>query len=137
MSVVIDASVTLSWYFEDERTPATDAVLSRVTDAGAIVPSLWRLETANGLQVAIRRGRIDALFRDRALAHLTRLPILIDSQTDARAWTATVQLADSFQLTLYDAAYLELARRRGLPLATLDAALRSAGAVLGQILLGI
>jgi predicted nucleic acid-binding protein len=103
VTLVIDASLTLSWYFEDERTPAADAVLDQVTNTGAVVPSLWRLETANGLQVAIRRKRIDAAFRDRALIHLARLPIAIDAETDAHAWTTMLQLADSFQLTLYDA----------------------------------
>jgi hypothetical protein len=58
VTLVIDASLTLSWYFEDERTPAADAVLDQVTNTGAVVPSLWRLETANGPQVAIRRKRI-------------------------------------------------------------------------------
>ena len=137
MTLVIDASLTLSWYFEDERTPAADALLDQVTNTGAVVPSLWRLETANGLQVAIRRKRIDAVFRDRALTHLARLPIAIDAETDAHAWTTTLQLADSFQLTLYDAAYLELALRLALPLATLDSALRPAAAALGLTLLGI
>ena len=75
MSVVLDASLTLSWYFEDERTPAIDAVLDRVTEDGAITPGLWRLEVANGLRMAMRRKRIDAAFRDRALAHLGELPI--------------------------------------------------------------
>jgi hypothetical protein len=60
------------------------------------VPSLWRLETANGLQVAIRRKRIDVAFRDRALTHLAHLPITIDPETDAQAWTTTLQLADRF-----------------------------------------
>jgi predicted nucleic acid-binding protein len=101
------------------------------------VPSLWRLETANGLQVAIRRKRIDGAFRDHALIHLARLPITIDPETDVQAWTATLQLADRFQLTLYDAAYLELAQRRTLPLATLDSALRPAAEALGLPLLGI
>jgi predicted nucleic acid-binding protein len=137
VTLVIDASLTLSWYFEDERTPAADALLDQVTNTGAVVPSLWRLETANGLQVAIRRKRIDAVFRDRALTHLARLPIAIDAETDAHAWTTTLQLADSFQLTLYDAAYLELALRLALPLATLDSALRPAAAALGLTLLGI
>jgi predicted nucleic acid-binding protein len=99
VTLVIDASLTLSWYFEDERTPAADALLDQVTNTGAVVPSLWRLETANGLQVAIRRKRIDAAFRDRALTHLTRLPITVDPETDAYAWTTTLQLADRFQLT--------------------------------------
>jgi len=134
---VIDASLTLSWYFEDERTPAADAVLDQVSSEGAVVPSLWRLETANGLQVAIRRQRIDTAFRDRALTHLARLPITIDAETDARAWTATLQLADRFQLTIYDAAYLELAQRHTLPLATRDKALREAAAALGLPLLGV
>ncbi|HKC30522.1 MAG TPA: type II toxin-antitoxin system VapC family toxin [Burkholderiales bacterium] len=135
--MVIDASLTLSWYFEDERTPAADTLLDRVTSTGAVVPSLWRLETANGLQVAIRRKRIDVAFRDRALTHLTRLPITVDAETDAYAWTTTLQLADRFQLTLYDAAYLELAQRRALPLATLDSALRPAAEALGLTLLGV
>jgi len=137
VTLVIDASLTLSWYFEDERTPAADAVLDQVTNTGAVVPSLWRLETANGLQVAIRRKRIDVAFRDRALTHLAHLPITIDPGTDAQAWTTTLQLADRFQLTLYDAAYLELAQRRALPLATLDSALRPAAAALGLTLLGV
>jgi len=137
VTLVIDASLTLSWYFEDERTPAADALLDQVTNTGAVVPSLWRLETANGLQVAIRRKRIDATFRDRALTHLTRLPITVDPETDAYAWTTTLQLADRFQLTLYDAAYLELAQRRALPLATLDSALRPAAEALGLTLLEV
>jgi predicted nucleic acid-binding protein len=136
VTLVIDASLTLSWYFEDERTPAADALLNQVTNTGAVVLSLWRLETANGLQVAIRRKRIVA-FRDRALIHLTRLPITVDAETDAYAWTTTLQLADRFQLTLYDAAYLELAQRRALPLATLDSALRPATDALGLTLLGV
>jgi predicted nucleic acid-binding protein len=137
VTLVIDASLTLSWYFEDERTPAADAVLNQGTNTGAVVPSLWRLETANGLQVAIRRKRIDAAFRDRALTHRARLPITIDPETDAQAWTTTLQLADRFQLTLYDAAYQELAQRRALPLATLDSALRPAADELGLTLLGV
>jgi predicted nucleic acid-binding protein len=137
VTLVIDASLTLSWYFEDERTPSANAVLDQVTNEGAVVPSLWRLETANGLQIAIRRQRIDTAFRDRALTHLAHLPITIDAETDAQAWTTTLQLADRFQLTLYDAAYLELARRRALPLATLDSALRTAGEALGLPLLGV
>ena len=75
VSVVIDASLTLAWYFEDERTPAIDAVLDRVANEGGLAPSLWRLEVANGFRMAIRRKRVDAAFRDRALAHLGELPV--------------------------------------------------------------
>ena len=136
MSIVIDASLTLSWYFEDERTPAIDAVLDQVVAEGAVAPSLWRLEVANGLQMAIRRKRIDAAFRDRAMQHLGALPITVDSETDTYAWTATLRLADRFGLTLYDAAYLELAQRRNAPLASLDKELRRAAHALGIDLLG-
>lgn len=137
MSLVLDASLTLSWYFEDERTPAADALLDRVTNTGAVVPSIWRVETANGFQMALRRQRIDAGFRDRALFELARLPIAVDNETDAYVWTTTLQLADRHQLTVYDAVYLELAKRRELPLATLDGALRSAAASVGLSLLGV
>ncbi len=68
MSLVLDPSLALSWYFEDERTAEADALLDQVVDRGAVVPSLWRLEVANGFQTAIRRKRIDAAFRDTALA---------------------------------------------------------------------
>ena len=137
MTVVIDASIALSWYFEDERTPAANALLDQVAAEGAVVPSLWKLETANGLQIALRRQRINAAFRDRALRQLARLPITIDHETDVHAWTATLQLADRFGLTLYDAAYVELAQRRAVPLATLDGELRLAAEALGLILLGL
>ncbi len=137
MSLVLDASLTLSWFFKDERTPGADAVLTEVTEHGAVVPALWRLEVANALQMALRRKRIDAGFRDRALTQLSRLSIAADPDTDAHAWTGALQLADRFQLTLYDAAYLELAQRRRLPLATLDRELREAAAALGIALLGV
>ena len=137
MSLVLDASLTLAWFFKDERTPAADAVLTEVAEKGAVVPALWRLEVANALQVALRRKRIDAAFRDSALTQLSRLSISADPDTDAYAWTIILQLADRFQLTLYDAAYLELAARRRLPLATLDRELRDAAAALGIAVLGV
>ena len=112
------------------------AVLEQVTDVGAIVPALWRLEVANALQMAVRRGRIDASFRDASLADLGKLDIQIDAETDRHAWTTTLQLAGRLQLTVYDAAYLELAQRCALPLATLDEALRTAASTLRIALLG-
>ena len=136
MSLVLDASLTLSWYFEDERQPTAHAVLDQVAANGAVVPSLWRIEVANGFQTALRRKRIDKDFRDRALQHLRLLSITIDPDTDTYAWTVTVDLADRFGLTVYDAAYLELARRRSLPLASLDKELSDAGRALGVSMLG-
>jgi predicted nucleic acid-binding protein len=129
--------MALSWFFEDERTAAADTVLNRVTNMGAVVPLLWRIETANGLQMALRRQRIDSNFRDRVLFELSRLPIVIDAETGTYVWTTTLDFADRYQLPVYDAVYLELAQRRALPLATLDSALRSAAASLGLTLLGV
>jgi predicted nucleic acid-binding protein len=118
--------MTLAWYFEDEKTAASIAVLNRVADAGAVVPALWRLEVLNGLQVAVRRGRIDIAYRDASLADLQSLAIAIDPDTNRLAWSATLRLCERFGLTPYDAAYLELALRRQLPLATLDGELSRA-----------
>jgi len=123
VSLVIDSSVTLAWYFEDETTDGSLAILDRVVTAGAIVPSLWRLEVLSGLQAAIRRKRITVNHRNATLEELRALAIAIDPQTDHQAWAATRALADRHGLTPYDAAYLELACRRRLPLATLDSAL--------------
>jgi predicted nucleic acid-binding protein len=126
MSLVLDSSMTLAWYFEDEQTPAAMGVLREVAATGAVVPSLWRLEVANGLQAALKRKRITAAYRDVSLNDLGSLAISIDAETDRHAWTATLRLSDRFGLTMYDAAYLELSGRLGLPLATLDAQLASA-----------
>jgi predicted nucleic acid-binding protein len=136
MSIVIDASLTMTWYFEDEATPAAEEVLDAVAEQGAVVPPLWRLEVANAFQSGIKRRRIDAAYRDASLADLERLPIAIDGDTDAHIWTATLRLADRYALTIYDACYLELALRLNLPLATLDQELRVAAAALGLPLLG-
>jgi predicted nucleic acid-binding protein len=136
LSLVLDPSLTLSWYFEDERTSSADAVLDQVVDSGAVVPPLWRIEVLNAFQMGIRRKRIDAAFRDAALARLRALSIAIDPESDMQAWAMTLHLADRFRLTAYDAVYLELAQRKNLPLATFDQELRAAGAALGVALLG-
>lgn len=136
MTLVLDSSVTLAWLYADELTAPVQQVLDRIVMEQACAPSIWHLEVANSLQMAVRRRRIDATFRDAALAGLASLDIITDSDTDIFAWSTTLRLADRFSLTLYDAAYLELAQRKNLPLATLDRDLRSAGAALGILLLG-
>jgi len=133
---VLDSSVALAWLFADEGEAAL-AVLDRVGEAGAVVPSLWRYEVANGLLVAERRGRIDAGYRARSLGRLAVLPIACDEESDRRCWDATVALAEARGLTAYDAAYLELAQRRLLPLATLDAALAGAARDAGVVALSL
>lgn len=136
MNLVLDASITMAWCFEDEATPATEEVLDQVVDTSAIVPTIWRFEVGNALQMAIRRKRIDAIFRDDALAKLSAMPITVDVETDSHAWTTALRLSERFGLTLYDAAYLELAQRHTVPLATLDKELREAAASVGVTLLG-
>ena len=137
MSLVLDSSVTLAWVYTEETTDAIRRVFDRVGEDSAWVPSLWRLEVANILEMGVRRGRHPASFRDDTLADLAVLPIHIDPETDQRAWDRTARLAERHRLTLYDAAYLELAERRGLPLATLDGDLRMAATTEGVVLLGI
>jgi predicted nucleic acid-binding protein len=136
MSLVLDSSVTLAWLYSDPVTPATQQVFDIVLAERAWVPSLWRLEVANSLQMGVRRGRISVEFRDASLADLALLAIEVDAETDTFAWSTTLRLAERHQLTLYDAAYLELAQRLGVPLATLDQELRAAGSTLGLTLLG-
>ena len=123
MRLVLDASIALAWCFEDEQTPTIRKVAQHVGAHGAVVPAIWRLEIANGLRAGVRRGRIVSEKRDEMLLKFQELPITLDSETNHHAWEMTVALSDYYQLTPYDASYLELAQRLSLPLATLDAAL--------------
>ncbi len=136
MSFVVDSSVALTWCFEDKRTLATTALLQRTGETGAMAPQHWPLETLNGLMMAERRKRLDATRRHHLARFLRDLPITLNSETTVQVWTATQRLAERFLLTIYDAAYLELAQRQNLPLASLDQELRSASTTLGVPLLG-
>lgn len=126
MSIVVDASMAIAWLFDDERTTVAHSVMLRVVAEGAIVPTLWRLEVANVLRNAARRGRCDEAYVDRSLARLGRLAIQADEDTDRQAWGSTLQLSREEGLTLYDAAYLELALRKETALASCDLALIAA-----------
>jgi predicted nucleic acid-binding protein len=116
----------MSWCFEDETTPYSDAVLQDFVDADAVVPSIWPLEMANVLLVAERRKRITKAQSRRFIELLQTLPIAVDDVSAARAWDGVLSLAREQRLSAYDAAYLELAMREGLPIATMDGALRKA-----------
>jgi predicted nucleic acid-binding protein len=135
-ALVLDCSAALSWFMPDEGGPDAAELRERVTNEGAVVPVLWPIEVGNVFLFAMRRRRINASQRAAALEALGQLPIEIDPGTLNEIWTATLALADELRLTLYDACYLELARRRALPLATLDKELRNAGRKLGVPLLG-
>lgn len=136
MSFVLDSSLTIAWFVPDERSTPTQILLERAGEEGALVPDFWRLEIGNALLLATRRKRLTIPQRAEALRNLASLPIEVDSETSLYAWHATLELADRFRLTLYDACYLELAQRRALPLATLDRDLRAAGKALGIEVLG-
>lgn len=123
MPFVIDASVTASWCFPDENDPAAEAAFDRLATDMAVVPALWWFEVHNILAVNERRGRIDAAGTAEFLADLDRLPIRLDYTPQS---SMVLALARKHRLTVYDAAYLELARRLGKPLATLDQALAAA-----------
>lgn len=135
MQWVFDASVTMAWCFEDERTPATEALLDRLSTTPAIVPQVWPLEVANVLVVAARKNRITPTLRAQFLTTLTRLPIHLDGAPMQDVFSALLPLAETCGLTVYDAGYLELAMRLGIPLATLDRELGEAARRVGVSLL--
>ena len=128
---VLDGSVTMVWGFEDEADEYAEAILERMPDLQAHVPSLWPLEVANALLVGERRRRITSAETARFLAILGAFPITVDDQTVAHGWSDTMHLARADNLSSYDAAYLELAIRLGLPLAALDGKLKTAAGAMG------
>ncbi len=133
---VLDASIALAWCFDDEATPASWAVLDRLESETAAAPSLLPLEIANVLALAERRGRITAARSAEFVALFGVLSVVIDEETSARALSEILSVARAERLTAYDATYLELAMRLGVPLATKDAALRQTATKLGIPLLG-
>ncbi len=126
MAFVLDCSITLSWYFRDEGSVQTDALLERLIDEEIFVPALWPLEVTNALLAALRRNRIDETELAGLLGDLRDLPSEIDSETDVMVWDHSLALARRYGLSVYDATYLELAIRKEVPLATVDRALARA-----------
>jgi predicted nucleic acid-binding protein len=130
-TLVIDCSMTMAWYFKDEATPYTNSVRASLATERAVVPAFWPLEVTNVLLMAERRKRSNHSRATKWLRYLSALPIAIDPGTPARAFDPIMNLARTHKLTTYDGAYLELAVRRGLPLATLDDALKKAAKAVG------
>jgi predicted nucleic acid-binding protein len=128
---VLDGSVTLAWLFQDESDPYADAIIAKLPHLEMLVPRLWHLEVANVLSVGERRKRCTQADTRTWLSFLSGLPVAVDSATEAQAWTGTINLARQNDLSEYDAAYLELAVRQGVPLATLDATLHAAARAVG------
>ena len=116
----------LAWVLPDEGNVYADALLDRLIAEGAVVPPIWPLEVGNVLLVALRRGRIRREELEAMVEQLTHLPIEVDLEATDHALAGVLVLAAQHGLTTYDAAYLDLAQRRNLPLATLDDRLRGA-----------
>ena len=123
--LVLDASMALSWLLPDEASEASVAVQAELSKAEAIwVAAHWRLEVANSLCMAERRKRLDAAGIAQAVALFTQLHVTVDPETNAHASAETLSLARQHTLSVYDAAYLEIALRRGAVLASFDGPLR-------------
>jgi predicted nucleic acid-binding protein len=120
---VIEASVFAAWCFPDENDPIAEAAFKRIATERAAAPALWWFELRNVLLTGERRGRLSSVQTSGFLMHVENLPIEIDREADGRL---ALHLARKHRLSFYDAAYLEIAQRRALPLATPDGALRDA-----------
>ncbi len=135
-ALVIDSSISIAWCFPDERDGYSQTVLDALASGQAFVPDLWHLEVANTLLVGERRKRSTQANTVTWLGFLSALPIAVDDETRAHVFGNTLSLARDHNLSAYDAAYLELAMRRGLPLATLDDKLKAAAQAVGVPIYG-
>jgi len=134
---IIDCSITMSWCFADEGSDASTKIQDRLVAETALVPAHWFLEIANVLAMAEKRNRITPADSTEFLRLLRTLDIEVDGEASDRAFDHLLPLCRSHRLTSYDVAYLDLALRRQLPLATLDDELRAAAVNLGVAVLGM
>ncbi|MDQ7792035.1 MAG: type II toxin-antitoxin system VapC family toxin [Clostridia bacterium] len=123
---IVDCSVVMAWCFEDEADEYADSVLDLLADSETVVPSIWALEVANVLLVAERKKRLTKADSSRFVKLLRELPITIDQETPDRALSEILPVGRQLGLSAYDAAYLELAMREGIALATRDNGLKQA-----------
>jgi predicted nucleic acid-binding protein len=136
--LIIDSSVGIGWVHPNQADALTKRLLEEAKNGAPIhVPALWHLEIANTLLVFVRRKLISEAQRELGLTLLSQLRVIIDDETNRLAFSAISELAAKHSLSVYDAAYLELARRKSLPLATRDVALKTAAKKSGVKLLGI
>ena len=133
MPIVIDNSVYFAWCMSDEDAPLADKAMSRVVEEGGVVPGIWWYELRNALLMNERRGRISRQQVTDTLVDSQSLGISVDDGHDE---TLILELARQFELTIYDAAYIEVALRRSMPLATLDERLRQAAEAVGIAIVG-
>jgi predicted nucleic acid-binding protein len=117
---VIDNSVVMSWCFKDETNKYADAILHKLCEARAVVPSIWPLEVVNVLLVAERRKRLSEADSTRFITLLTQLPIIVEQERPENMMKELLTFARANNLSSYDASYLDLAMKRGYPIATSD-----------------
>lgn len=134
-ALVLDASIALSWCFSDEASKSTWQLLERLRDESAVVPAIWSLEVGNILSNAERANRLTEAKILEFLELISRLNITVDGETPQRAFQEILHIARTNSLSTYDAAYLELAMRLGIPLATKDKRLRQVSTKLGVSIL--
>lgn len=132
---VLDTSVTMAWCFPDEETPETRDLFTRMRTSAAMVPIIWPLEVANVLLIGERRQRLTQAQMAQFVQLLQTLAITVDTGMAMGALDPVIALGRRYGLSAYDAAYLELAMRQGLPLATQDARLRAVATRAGVSLL--
>ncbi|MCO5176939.1 MAG: type II toxin-antitoxin system VapC family toxin [Thermomicrobiales bacterium] len=135
MTFVLDASTTLAWAFVDEDSETSRVALDRLQEATAVVPVIWLIEVANALLVAERRGRLTADQSARFVEFISGLPIEVDTVGLETVFDRALPLARVLGLSVYDAMYLDLARRDRVPLVTLDRRLADAARRMGVPLL--
>jgi len=135
MNFVLDCSITMSWCFEDESDKNTDAILDKLTESEAFVPSIWPLEIINVLLIGEKQKRLTKASSLRFIELIHSLPITIDDYISNHTMYELYALSHEYSLTSYDTAYLELAIRKGLPLTTKDKALKKAAKKCGVILI--
>ncbi len=123
---VIDISIVMTWCFQDEFSPFADAVLTSLVGAVAVVPAIWPLEVVNVLLVAERQERLRESDSVRFISLLSQLPIVVERTWPEKMMKDLLALGRASSLSSYDAAYLDLAMRQGLPIATLDSKLLEA-----------
>lgn len=123
---VVDNSVVVSWFFKDEINAYTRSIRANLDEAQAIVPAIWPLELSNVLLVGERRKRLTEADVSHVLSIIESLPIFVDPEPPERVWTVILRLARDLGLSTYDASYLDLAMRTGMPIATVDKALKKA-----------
>lgn len=128
---VLDCSVAMSWFLIDENNPKSLQLQQQIISFNAVIPTIWFYEVANVLSMSLQRKRIDEATLEESIQVIQNLPIVIDEKSTKNTLSVTLYLAQKHQLSLYDAAYLELAMREGLPLATFDKMLANIAKVCG------